>query len=77
MITVTEFKLEHHRAIQAEKNGMFHVAVQNYLHCLSSVQGVHDSGMTAVFAEALTRCYATMGLFDKAARYASLSFVKA
>jgi hypothetical protein len=77
MITVTEFKLEHHRAIQAEKNGMYHVAVQNYLHCLSSVQNVNDSGMTAVFAEALTRCYGKMGLFDKGARYASLSFVKA
>jgi excinuclease UvrABC ATPase subunit len=76
MITVTAFKLEHHRAIQAEQNGMYHVAVQNYLHCLSSVQGVSDSGMTALFAQALERCYAKMGLFDKAARYARLSLVK-
>ena len=77
MITVTAFKLEHHRAIQAETNGMYHVAVQNYLHCLSSVQSVSDSGMTAVFAHALERCYDKMGLFDKAAGYARLSLVKA
>ncbi len=77
MITVTEFKLEHHRAIQAEKHGMFHVAVQNYLHCLSSVQSAHDSGMTALFAEALERCYDKMGLSEKAARYARLSLVNA
>jgi hypothetical protein len=77
MITVTEFKLEHHRAIQAEKKGMYHVAVQNYLHCLSSVQSINDSGMTALFAQALERCYDKMGLFDKAAGYARLSLVKA
>jgi hypothetical protein len=77
MITVTEFKLEHHRAIQAETNGMYHVAVQNYLHCLSSVQGVSDSGMTAVFAQALEHCYGKMGLLDKAAQYARLNVVQA
>ncbi len=77
MITVTAFKLEHHRAIQAEKNGMYHVAVQNYLHCLSSVQDISDSGMTTLFAQALEHCYAKMGLFDKAAGYARLSLVKA
>jgi hypothetical protein len=77
MITVMEFKLEHHRAIQAEKNGMYHVAVQNYLHCLSSVQNVDDTSMTALFAQALERCYAKMGLFDKAALYAQMSFINA
>ena len=77
MITVTAFKLEHYRAIQAETNGMYHVAVQNYLHCLDSVQSVSDSGMTALFAQALERCYDKMGLFDKATGYAQLSLVKA
>jgi hypothetical protein len=77
MITVTEFKLEHHRAIQAEQTGMYHVAVQNYLHCLDSVQGVNDSGMTAVFAQALEHCYTKMGLFEKAAKYARLNVVQA
>jgi hypothetical protein len=77
MITVTDFKLEHHRAIQAETNGMYHVAVQNYLHCIASVQGVNDSEMTAVFAQALERCYDKMGLFEKAAQYARLNVVKA
>ncbi len=76
MITVTAFKLEHHRAIQAEQTGMYHVAVQNYLHCLDSVQSVSDSGMTAVFAQALEHCYDKMGLFEKAAGYARLSLVK-
>lgn len=76
MITVTAFKLEHHRAIQAEQTGMYHVAVQNYLHCLSSVQSVSDSGMAAVFAQALERCYDKMGLFEKAAGCARLSLVK-
>lgn len=77
MITVKAFKLEHHRAIQAEQTGMYHVAVQNYLHCLSSVQSVSDSGMTAVFAQALERCYNKMGFFERAAGYARLSLVKA
>ena len=77
MITVTAFKLEHHRAIQAEQTGMYHVAVQNYLHCLVSVQSVSDSGMTAVFAQALEHCYNKMGLFEKAAKYARLNVVKA
>jgi hypothetical protein len=77
MITVTEFKLEHHRAIQAETNGMYHVAVQNYLHCLVSVQSISDAGMTAVFAQALEHCYSKMGLFEKAAHYARLNVVKA
>ncbi len=77
MITVTAFKLEHHRAIQAEQTGMYHVAVQNYLHCLESVQSVSDSDMTAVFAQALEHCYRKMGLFEKAAKYARLNVVKA
>jgi hypothetical protein len=77
MITVKEFKLEHHRAVQAETGGMYHLAVQNYLHCLSSVQDVQDSNTTALFAEALERCYFKMGLFDKAAQYARLSLIKA
>jgi hypothetical protein len=77
MITVTAFKLEHHRAIQAEQNGMYHVAVQNYLHCLDSVQSVSDSGMTAMFAQALEHCYRKMGLFEKAAQYARLNVVRA
>jgi hypothetical protein len=77
MITVTAFKLEHHRAIQAEHTGMYHLAVQNYLHCLDSVQGVNDAGMTAIFAQALERCYDKMGLFEKAAKYARLNAVKA
>ncbi len=77
MITIIEFKLEHHRAIQAEQSGMYHVAVQNYLHCLASVQSASDSGMTAVFAQALEHCYSKMGLLDKAAGYARLSLVKA
>ena len=77
MITVMEFKLEHHRALQAEKNGMYHVAVQNYLHCLSNAQSINDSGMTSLFAVALERCYANMNMFDKAAGYARLSLVQA
>lgn len=77
MITVTAFKLEHHRAIQAEQRGMFHVAVQNYLHCLDSVQSLNDSGMTLMFAQALEHCYGKMGLFEKAAQYTRLNVVKA
>ena len=77
MITVTAFKLEHHRAVQAETTGMYHVAVQNYLHCLRSVQKVNDSGTTALFAMALERCYAKMQMFDKAAQYGRLSLVNA
>ncbi len=77
MITVTAFKLEHHRAIQAERTGMYHVAVQNYLHCLESVQNVSDAGMTAEFAQALEHCYGKMGLLEKAAGYARLGLVKA
>ncbi len=77
MITVIAFKLEHHRAVQAETTGMYHVAVQNYLHCLRSVQKVNDANTTALFAVALERCYAKMQMFDKAAQYARLSLVNA
>ena len=69
-LDVVELRLAHLRATAAAQKGWPHVAVQQYLHCLETVQRAGDARAAAFFASQLSRLYLEMGMPEKAERYA-------
>ncbi|GEM45788.1 hypothetical protein [Deinococcus cellulosilyticus] len=70
---VTEIRTAHLKAQQAERSGMYHVAVQQYLICLEKSECRQDCQCVNYFAQQLSNCYRQMGLLDKANFYAGLA----
>jgi hypothetical protein len=60
-------------AEQAEKNGLWHIVVQQRLYCLERSQAAQDPLAIRFFAHKLSTAYAAMKMFEKAAFYKQLA----
>lgn len=72
-LEIVELRVAHLRAAEAASKGWPHVAVQNYLYCLESVNRRGDARAATFFAVQLARCYREMGLAFKAEHYERLA----
>jgi hypothetical protein len=61
------------RAERAEKQGFWHVVVQQSLYCLERSQLAQDNQAIRFFASRLSDAYRAMKMFEKAMFYSQLA----
>lgn len=68
--TVKEAQL---KALEAERTGMWHLVVQQYIYCLKYAHKVGNKEAIKFFAAKLSRAYTAMDMHEKASYYSTLA----
>lgn len=70
---IHDVRQAHMRAVRAEAQGQWHLAVQHYLFCLDEASTAQDDRAVRHFAARLSLAYRAMGLERKAGYYAAIA----